>query len=130
MLNNQKINPEISKFLRELPYEMKVATFDSNCANCPFANYTVVTDTHFTHNIRRINCKDSISDAIHVAWKSDGRIERSCRYGGEKHTMEEVVINTCKFWDVHTVELEADDACFVEINREEEICLPSLTVLS
>ena len=121
MVNNQKLNKQIVEALSDLPYEIKVNTFDTNCKGCPFARYVVIFHTHYTHLERKVLCNNDLEFAIHAAWKVDGYIERSCMFNGAPLSLNEVVSNTCKFWDAHTC--EDNETEFVEVDNPEELCL-------
>lgn len=130
MVNNQKINAVIMETLKSMPYELKVNTFDANCMNCPFARYIVVTQTHYTGLRSEIDCGSNKDKAIQIGRSVGERIKRACVYGGEFHTLEEVITNTCKFWDEHLIEMEAEDAEFIQVENVEEleVCLPIVKV--
>ena len=86
------------KIFPEIPYQIAVNQFDILCSGCPFANYTVISTTSYTGNIKRFNCKNNLELALHVSREcSNTRIERTCNFNEENIPLMTVIRNNCVF---------------------------------
>jgi hypothetical protein len=100
MLDNKKITALRFSIQQQLPYDAKVARYDSNCADCEFKKITV------TNGKKVIPC-NSLDEAIEICLNNRHySIQRGCQYGGESFTLNEIITNSCKLWNPETIETE------------------------
>lgn len=121
MLDSKRLSPKAFKILRDAPYQLKVMTFDLNCGDCPFVRYIAVTTATYSGKEQQFNCGTDVDKATRIAGASRhiGRVIRRCTFN--EASMEEVVLNGCKFWSPSTCESSAEDAEFIEVSEVGEL---------
>lgn len=127
MLDDKKLTQRAKEILRDAPYQMKVLTFDMNCGNCPFAHYIAqTTSPYYIGKPQKFDCGNDMTKATRIAGasKNMGTVIRYCSYNDA--TMQEVVLNGCRFWSPSTCEGEELENEFIEVQSVEELKCPNL----
>jgi len=126
MLDNKAQSENARRYLRDLDYAGKVMIFDINCKNCPYVQYLATGIAPYSGKPTEFNCGMDMYKAIHIASSTiHGGIKRRCSFNDA--SMEEVVLNGCRFWSPTTCEIESEeDEVFIEVQEETEWLIPTI----
>jgi hypothetical protein len=115
LLDNKSLSVFVKEALLDTSYEMTIKMYDKNCAQCPFNKLKIVSDKG-----RRLHTGHNLQDAIRISLDYESSdILRLCGYGGEEHTAQEIIRNTCRLWN----QTEHDEGIFIEVESEDDLKL-------
>ena len=114
MLDN-KILPEfVREALADTSYQEMVRQYDKNCSQCSFNLLRIVK------NGKKLHEGHNTQDAIQICLDIEGsQILRLCTFGGEEHSVSEIVKNTCRLWNTP----EYDESVFIEVDDIDDLRL-------
>lgn len=111
MVDNKHLSEFVYESMQLLTYEQQVSIWNNNCRNCGFSCIELKRDNKI---IIEFDSADEAEDYLSFNPQVDGRLMRSCLFGGEKITLKEITSNTCRLWYNKT------DECGIE-NPDNEI---------
>lgn len=119
MLDNKAQSEVASKILRDADYSTKVMIFDLNCGSCPHVQYIVTATAPYTGRPTEFDCGVNLKKALHIAnIAENGGLKRRCSLNDA--SMNEVVMNGCRFWKGSTCESGEDCGEFIEVQDVSE----------
>ncbi len=117
MLDNKKLGKFAMTNFRFLPYETKIDIFDKNCGICPHKILVTINRQN-----KPTKFHTDLNKAInYTLFRPDNRLIRGCNFNDEFHSLEEIMINTCRFWKIEYDELTEGEV--TEVESEQITCL-------
>ena len=132
-LNNQHLTLDLQNFLKEIPldepcndvpYQTKVGIYDDKCSDCGFALIIAYSSEESSDQRTKRIPFNNVESAIAYARANGCNLKRTCTYpndivthnnNGVYPTLQEIVSNTCQFWNIEKMNIPSDDETdFVE----------------
>jgi len=137
-LNSQHLSKDVQDYLRELPqdkecvdeiyYQTKIEIYEQHCNGCGFARIILTSsDMRGRSKVRVFDGPSAIADANVVIGERRCDVARTCTYPNdmsaknnkEEHpTLNEIVSNTCQFWNMDKLNIPPDsETSFIEVEE-------------
>lgn len=118
MVDNKRLSDVVVRGLRGMSYEQKCKIYEDNCNGCPFALVTtVISGTVEEHK----NMDQAREALLGYSGFDYCTVKRECNYADERLSLDEIIMNTCRFWRTETIEGGNNEFrnCFIVIGSDD-----------